>query len=48
MARIFSKTGTVEIVPHDKKTNQGMSKNTKFSRTPNSSRKKRSRGQGNK
>ena len=31
MARIFSKSGDVQIIPHDKKTYQGSSKNTKYS-----------------
>ena len=46
MARIFSKTGDVQIIPHDKKTRQGASKNTKYSRRSNSSQRKRYRGQG--
>ena len=46
MARIFSKSGDVQIIPHDKKTYQGSSKNTKYSRRSNNSRRKRYRGQG--
>ena len=46
MARIFSKSGDVQIIPHDKKTAQGSSKNTKYSRRSNSSVRKRYRGQG--
>lgn len=46
MARIFSKTGSVEIIPTEKKTYQGQSKNTKYSRRSNSHTKKKYRGQG--
>ncbi len=46
MARIFSKSGETVIIPHEKKTYQGMSKNTKHSSKSNSHRKKRYRGQG--
>ncbi len=46
MARIFSKSGETVIIPHEKKTYQGMSKNTKHARKSNSHRKKRYRGQG--
>lgn len=46
MARIFSKSGETLIIPHEKKTYQGQSKNTKYSRKSNSNRSKRYRGQG--
>ncbi len=46
MARIFTKTGEVSIIPHDKKTQQGSSKNTKYSRRSNSSYRKPYKGQG--
>ena len=46
MARIFSKVGDVEIIPHDKKTYQGSSKNTKYSRRGSRPRRKSYRGQG--
>ena len=47
MARIFSKTGDIEIVPHEKKTYQGSStKNTKYSQRGSRPRRKRYRGQG--
>ena len=46
MARFFSKSGDVYIIPHDKKTYQGSSKNTKYSKRSNSSGRKRYRGQG--
>ncbi|AEC53241.1 hypothetical protein SCRM01_295 [Synechococcus phage S-CRM01] len=46
MARIFSKNGSVEIQPTQKKTAQGNSKNTKFSAKSNSHRSKKDRGQG--
>ena len=46
MARIFSKSGEVMIIPHEKKTYQGCSKNTKYSRRSNSSGRKKYRGQG--
>ena len=46
MARIFSKNGDVTIQPTEKKTYQGSSKNTKYSRRSNNSRRKRYRGQG--
>lgn len=46
MARIFSKTGNVEIIPTEKKTYQGSSKNTKFSKRSNTSGRKKYRGQG--
>ena len=46
MAVIYTKSGTVEIVPTNKKTRQGSSKNTKYSRRSNSSQRKRYKGQG--
>ena len=46
MAVFYNAKGKLEIVPHEKKTYQGCSKNTKYSRRSNSSRKKRYRGQG--
>ncbi len=46
MARIFSKSGETLIIPHEKKTYQGSSKNTKYSKKSNGSQKKRYRGQG--
>jgi hypothetical protein len=48
MARIFSKNGTVEIKPTQKKTYQGNSQNTKFSAKSNSHKNKKDRGQGTK
>ncbi len=46
MARIFSKSGETLIIPTDKKTYQGNSKNTKTSKKSNSHNRKRYRGQG--
>ena len=46
MARIFSKNGEVTITPTEKKTYQGNSKNTKYSKRSNSASRKRYRGQG--
>lgn len=46
MARIFSKSGDVTILPTEKKTFQGCSKNTKYSKRSNSHRSKPYRGQG--
>lgn len=46
MARIFGKSGDVTIIPTEKKTYQGKSKNTKYSRRSNSSGRKKYRGQG--
>lgn len=46
MARIFSKTGQLEIIPHNKKTYQGQSKNSKFAKKSNSCGRKKYRGQG--
>ena len=47
MARIFSKlTGEVTIVPTQKMTYQGSSKNTKYSQRGRRPRRKRYRGQG--
>ncbi len=46
MAVMYTKLGTVEIYPTQKKTYQGSSKNTKYSRKSNSSRRKKYRGQG--
>ena len=46
MARIFSKTGDVQIIPHEKKTYQGSSKNTKYASRGSRPRRKRYKGQG--
>lgn len=46
MAAIFSSKGKVEIVPHEKNTRQGMSKNTKLSATSRNKSRKAYRGQG--
>lgn len=46
MARIFSKSGETLIVPHEKKTYQGESKNTKFSPRGSRPRRKAYKGQG--
>jgi len=46
MAAIFSSKGKVEIIPHEKITRQGLSKNTKLSASSRNGRKKRYRGQG--
>ncbi len=46
MAVIYTKSGNIEIIPTNKKTYQGCSKNTKYSKRSNSSQKKRYRGQG--
>ena len=46
MARIFTKSGEQLILPTEKKTYQGQSKNTKTSKKSNSHRRKRYRGQG--
>ena len=48
MARIFSKSGEVLIVPTPKKTYQGQGRNSKFSSKSNSHGKKKLRGQGRK
>lgn len=48
MARIFSKTGEVEIVPHKKKTYQGDGPRTKQCKRGSRPRRKLSRGQGSK
>lgn len=48
MAVIYTKLGKMEIFPTEKKTRQGSSKNTKYSRRSNSSRRKPYRGQGRK
>tara|TARA_R100000995_G_scaffold26836_1_gene11701 strand:- start:201 stop:347 length:147 start_codon:yes stop_codon:yes gene_type:complete len=48
MARIFTKTGEELILPTEKRTYQGSSKNTKYSKKSNSSRRKPYRGQGRK
>ncbi len=48
MARIFTKDGNQLILPTQKKTYQGSSKNTKYARKSNSSQRKRYRGQGRK
>ena len=46
MARIFSKSGDTLIIPHEKKTFQGQSKNTKFSPRGSRPRRKPYKGQG--
>lgn len=46
MSRIFTKTGEAVIIPTNKKTRQGSSKNTKYASTSNSSQRKRYKGQG--
>ena len=46
MARIFTKSGEQLILPTEKKTYQGSSKNTKYAKRSNSSGKKKYRGQG--
>ena len=46
MAVIYTKSGTVEIVPTNKKTRQGSSKNTSYAKRSNPSQKKKYRGQG--
>ena len=48
MARIFTKSGEQLILPTEKKTYQGSSKNTKFAKKSNSSGRKPYRGQGRK
>ena len=46
MALIFTKGGKWEVVPTQKKTRQGESKNTKFSPSSGNGRRKPYRGQG--
>ena len=46
MARIFTKSGEQVILPTEKMTYQGKSKNTKYSKKSNSSGRKKYRGQG--
>ena len=46
MARIFSKTGDIQVIPHEKNTYQGNSKNTKFSKRGRRPRRKPYKGQG--
>ena len=46
MALIFSGTGKWTVVPTEKKTYQGQSKNTKFCARGRRPRRKKSRGQG--
>ena len=46
MAVIYTKTGELQILPTNKKTFQGCSKNTKYSKRSNSSQRKKYRGQG--
>ena len=46
MARVFAKNGETMIVPHKKMTYQGDGPRTKASARSNSSRRKKSRGQG--
>jgi len=46
MAVIYTKSGKMEIVPTNKKTYQGSSKNTKYSKRANNRSRKPYRGQG--
>jgi hypothetical protein len=46
MARIFTKSGEAVIIPTNKKTYQGLSKNTKFCQRGRRPRRKPYRGQG--
>jgi len=46
MARIFSKSGESVIIPNEKVTYQGSSKNTKYSQRGSRPRRKPYRGQG--
>ena len=46
MALIFSGSGKWTVVPTEKKTYQGQSKNTKFCQRGSRPRRKKSRGQG--
>ncbi len=46
MAVMYTKTGDIQIFPTEKKTYQGSSKNTKYSRKANNRRRKPYRGQG--
>ena len=46
MALIFSGKGQWQVVPTEKATRQGCSKNTKLSATSSNGKKKRYRGQG--
>jgi len=46
MARIFSKSGETQIIPHEKKTYQGQSKNTKYCPRGSRPRRKPYKGQG--
>ena len=46
MAVIYTKSGDMQILPTNKKTYQGSSKNTKYAKKSNSSGKKKYRGQG--
>ena len=46
MARVIAKNGECMIIPHDKKTYQGSSKNTKYSPRGRRPRRKPYRGQG--
>ena len=46
MAVMYTKSGDMQIFPTQKKTYQGSSKNTKYSKRSNSSRRKPYRGQG--
>ncbi len=46
MSVFYNAKGKLEILPTDKKTYQGCSKNTKYSATSRNSKGKRYRGQG--
>lgn len=46
MSVFYNAKGKLEIIPNEKKTYQGCSKNTKYSKKSNSSQRKRYRGQG--
>jgi hypothetical protein len=46
MALIFSSGGQTVVVPHEKKTYQGQSKNTKYCQRGRRPRRKQYRGQG--
>jgi len=46
MASIYSKSGNIEIIPHNKKTYQGASNNTKYCKRGSRPPRKRPRGQG--
>jgi len=43
---IFNSKGKTEVIPHEKKTRQGKSKNTLLSATSRNGRSKKYKGQG--